>query len=390
MVNAYLGSGQSTASMVASRGSEVRAIYVLLLVVVAAAGALIGGTSVPIGEVASVTLRFVAAALLLASLLILAAHYLQQRHRFAVRFDRHRAAAVLLAALLVGLTIPVFGIYKQLVLPVRGFPLDPTLRALDRTLFFGTNSWRVVHALLPWRQATQVLDKLYTLWMSMMFVFPMLAILGGRTEADRVRLIGCWLAAWIIIGALGAWLLGSAGPCYYTALVGPDAGFADLTRELSHQALAARASGSPIAAIEFQSMLLGAFREGAYAPAGGISAAPSMHVAMAVLFALGGFHLNRLLGAVLTVFAAAIWLGSVHLGWHYAVDGLISIVAMVAIWIAAKPLSLSLLGVFDSPRGWAPPRSPDAGGGYPSRSQRAPNRFGYSQPHASPSRPRRP
>ncbi|AQR75351.1 phosphatase PAP2 family protein [Sphingomonas sp. LM7] len=325
------------------RRLEMLAVAGLLLIVIVAAAGLAVATGTRLDAVAGIATRFMAASLFLGVLLCLTTLYMQRRRSSARRFDRTGVMVVLLAALLVGLTIPVFGMFKQLILPARGFPLDPVLRAIDQTLFLGADPWRVSHALMPSVGVTQFLDKLYTLWMPMMFVFPMLAIVAGRTEPDRVRLVGCWLAAWILIGGVGAWLLGSAGPCYYNALVAPDAGFALFDAQLQHQAQAAREGGWPIAAIEFQSMLLDAYRNGGYAPAGGISAAPSMHVAMAALFAIGGFRINRWLGGGLTLFAALIWVGSVHLGWHYAVDGLISIVAMLAIWFASDVVVGALL-----------------------------------------------
>lgn len=54
----------------------------------------------------------------------------------------------------------------------------------------------------------------------------------------------------------------------------------------------------------------------------GISAFPSMHVAMAVLFALYATRRSRLAGLLMWAFAAIIMVGSVVLGWHYAVGWL--------------------------------------------------------------------
>jgi hypothetical protein len=354
MTAVYVNADPSRAYAAGQRGRELKALGGLLLIVIAAATVLTVGTSANVAQVSSVATRFLAASLFLAALLCLAVVYVQRRHASARNFDRNRAMGMLMAALLVGLTIPVFGIFKQLVLPLRGFPLDPMLRTIDQALFLGVDPWRLSHSLLPSLAAIRLLDQLYTIWMPIMFAFPMLAILAGRTELERIRLVSAWLAAWILVGGLGAWLLGSAGPCYYNALVGADASFAELVGRLAQQAREARDSGLPVAAIDFQSALVEAYRHGGYAPAGGISAAPSMHVAMAVLFAIGGFTVNRWLGGAMTVFAAAIWVGSVHLGWHYAIDGLISLVAMLMIWSASAPLARWLLGTVATRRGIQP------------------------------------
>ena len=47
----------------------------------------------------------------------------------------------------------------------------------------------------------------------------------------------------------------------------------------------------------------------------GISAMPSLHVAMAVFWT---------------------WIGSFHLGWHYALDGLVSLIGVILIWRFAR------------------------------------------------------
>ena len=59
---------------------------------------------------------------------------------------------------------------------------------------------------------------------------------------------------------------------------------------------------------------------------------PSLHVATPVLFALLGWRTHRWLGVAFTIYAAIVLVGSVHLGWHYAVDGYASIIAVPLIW----------------------------------------------------------
>ncbi len=244
-------------------------------------------------------------------------------------------------ALLAGLTIPTFGIFKQLILPAQGFPWDPNFAAWDKALFFGTDPWRVTHAWLGSVQATKAIDFCYSrVWMIIMYSFPVITVACFDDIAMRVRIFGSWLASWIFIGGAGAWLFASAGPVYYSHLVGPHASFDELNMRLKTIAFAARHQAMPILAIEFQPMLLKAFNSGRYAPAGGISAMPSMHIAMATLFALVAFRLSRLLGCIMTLFALIIWVGSVHLGWHYALDGIVAALMMVAIWRLAFAIHL--------------------------------------------------
>ena len=61
---------------------------------------------------------------------------------------------------------------------------------------------------------------------------------------------------------------------------------------------------------------------------------PSMHLASTFCCVLLGLATRRWLGAVFGVFALLILVGSVHLGWHYAVDGYVAIIATCAIWRA--------------------------------------------------------
>jgi hypothetical protein len=68
----------------------------------------------------------------------------------------------------------------------------------------------------------------------------------------------------------------------------------------------------------------------------GISAAPSMHVTIASLMAMSLFSVNRKLGFIAWIYAAIIEIGSIHLAWHYAVDGYLALLFTSIIWWATK------------------------------------------------------
>lgn len=310
---------------------DVTTLAQLNALVMIAGVILLGITATPLSQLLPIAARFMVAMAALGTAIALATTYVCFRESRAIP-NAAFVARLALAGLLVALTISVFGIFKQMVLPMRGFPLDPALARLDRWLLLGHDAWAVSHALTPGIWATIVYDRLYSVWMLAMVLFPMVAMVAIPRSDLRVRLVTCWLASWIIVGGLLAWMLGSAGPCYYTALIGPDAGFALLDQRLGEQLREATAMGSNIDALSFQPKLLSVFGSETLAPAGGISAMPSMHVAMAALFAIGGFQVRNWLGWIATVYCALIWIGSVHLGWHYFADGLVSILVMLALW----------------------------------------------------------
>ena len=69
----------------------------------------------------------------------------------------------------------------------------------------------------------------------------------------------------------------------------------------------------------------------------GISAMPSMHNGSALLFALAGYQVSRFAGHLLSAHAILIFIGSIHLGWHYAVDSYLAWALTLVIWFAVWP-----------------------------------------------------
>ena len=137
---------------------------------------------------------------------------------------------------------------------------------------------------------------------------------------------------WILIGGILAIVFSSAGPCFYGRLgLTPDP-YADLMAYLRgvNEML-------PIWAIPVQDVLW----QGHVAKSAidGISAMPSMHNGSALLFALAGYQVSRFAGHLLSAHAILIFIGSVHLGWHYAVDSYLAWALTLVIWFAMAPVA---------------------------------------------------
>ena len=158
-----------------------------------------------------------------------------------------------------------------------------------------------------------------------MVVGSYLIAAGTKRPALRHQYLMAFMACWFVGGFLIAMAFSSAGPCYY-ARIGLGDAFAPLM-----SALHAADARLPVWALSTQNALWDGFT-GLRPGSAGISAFPSMHVATAVLMALLASSVHRAAGIVMWIYAGIILFGSVLLGWHYVIDGLVSIPFAVLVW----------------------------------------------------------
>ena len=249
-----------------------------------------------------------------------------------------RAFWLVTACVLTTLTFPFYAAFKELVLPMRGFVWDRTLAHAGRAIF-GQSPWTITHLYFGTVTGTRLLDLAYRSLLPLMFGLPLVTALLVTRPRLRFRILFTWTTSWILIGSLAGWFFASAGPCYYNSFVAYDPDYAELQRRLAEIGRQAVAQGHPIASLTYQSGLLLTYRTHDFAPGGGISAMPSMHVAMVTLVALSAWQFNRLLGILGIYLTFAVWIATIHFGWHYFVDGPVGAAMMVALWLAAKKVA---------------------------------------------------
>jgi hypothetical protein len=239
--------------------------------------------------------------------------------------------AILVAALLVPTQI-TFQALKQSIGPVIGFRADPLLHRID-VLLHGGMAWTWFEPLLMNPSWVRVVDRLYMAWFGLLFVFFFWAS-WSSARVLRQRALVAFLLMWIGAGTTTAWLASSAGPCYYGHVVAGVDPYEPLITRLD----AIASEQGELKARFNQKGLWELRRADEWGYFAGISAMPSLHVGVAVLFALVALQRSRVLGFVLTLYAAAIQIGSVILAWHYAVDGYLGALLAVLCWSVAGAL----------------------------------------------------
>ncbi|QNN25043.1 hypothetical protein HED60_23115 [Planctomycetales bacterium ZRK34] len=124
------------------------------------------------------------------------------------------------------------------------------------------------------------------------------------------RLLLAWVMLWTFGGTVLALLLSSSGPFYAEGLT---------------------QTGSVSAA--WQARLAEAWCSGRQFPGSGISAMPSMHVGVACLVALAAYNRRYWLWPAALAFLMLTQIVTVVQGWHWSIDGYVSIVLAMLAWM---------------------------------------------------------
>jgi len=240
---------------------------------------------------------------------------------------RQRIAGFLAACVLAPLFFSTFGSFKRLIPRLNPFSWDPAFVELDRWLHLGEHPWRLLQPVLGEPLVTSALSFTYNLWFFVLsFTFIWQALSSKRARL-RMQFLIAFLLTWVVLGTVLATVFSSAGPVYFGAVTGRADPFAPLMTYLYGVQ-----EVYPVWALDVQERLWATYQAGGIDLGSGISAMPSLHVGTSVLFALLGWRINRWAGIAYTVFAGLIMIGSVHLAWHYAIDGYVSLIALPPIW----------------------------------------------------------
>lgn len=235
-------------------------------------------------------------------------------------FTSERVGGGLILLALTPVFIDTFSSLKQALWWLVPFTWDSTLARVSEWVHGGWPAYAWIEPILT-PSVLRALDTAYILW----FLVMLAALIGCAWSVPSSRRLQALLAftlAWVLIGTGAAALFGSVGPCYVGHLVnGPN----------PYALRLARLQGAALVAPALQADLWANLQAGEWRPYSGVSAMPSMHVAVATWVALWLWpsRLGRCFGLV---FLAVTQVASVALAWHYAIDGYVAIVLTLGVW----------------------------------------------------------
>ena len=258
-------------------------------------------------------------------------YWLARDLRHCLISDRERVLSGFIAAFSIVFFAAVFSYVKDSIPQMNPFSWDPTFAHLDRMLHGGYDPYVLLAPVFGNPLMTKLADSAYSLWFLLIYFFAFTACMDKENPTRRNRFLFAFFLSWIIGGSILATIFSSVGPVYYQ-----DFGFGDQFMPLVDRLHEIGASTS-LTALELQAALLDGYQNNGKLT--GISAMPSMHLALAWLIAFQSFQYRRVFGWVMIGFALMIQFSSVHLGWHYAVDGYLGFGVAIICWFAASWLA---------------------------------------------------
>lgn len=203
----------------------------------------------------------------------------------------------------------------------------------DLALHGGVAPWELSHRLSAYIDTDGAVRTYSGFWGAFAFSFPAFLALCDQDDMRKMRFLALYALAWIVIGNVFATVFSSVGPIYIDRYYGGDS-FAPMIASLKELTF----PGTSVDALQTRLWEALITDDGMATGGAAISAFPSMHVAIAVVWAIYMTERSRFFAPVAIGFAVTIIFLSVYTGWHYAVDGYASIVGVLALYAALRQL----------------------------------------------------
>ena len=234
-----------------------------------------------------------------------------------LREEPGRAAFAGLVVMVAGLNMIAFMWVKPLLNYAVPFWADPYLARIDHLLFLGHDPW----PLLAWLNFPAAGSVYHQVWFAMM-ILALILVAWAPASPEKSAMMLTYFLLWSLIGPLLHSLMPAVGPIFYERM-----GYGDRFSGLPEQPETR----------QIADYLWTIYANRHFGAGSGISAMPSLHVTLGVWIALAIHVFARWLTLPATVFAAMIFLMSIALGWHYAIDGIVGAAATLGCYFTLLP-----------------------------------------------------
>jgi hypothetical protein len=282
----------------------------------------IAGSSVPVAVICMIVIQFYKVATVDKSKSPTKDLFRRMKGVFSHRDTLARGIPMYVSVLLFMYT---FTIYKANISNFIPFSWDVTFDHWDKAMHFGVRPWELLQPVFGNIPATLMLNVNYNVWFIIMKVFWVYFAFVHAPGVERTRFWISYMLIWSLGGTGLAIWFSSVGPCFYGLLIDGVDPYAPLLSQLRGFNTVV-----PIWAVDTQDFLWQYRLE--QSALGGVTAMPSMHNATALLFVLLAWNWGKIWRWAMITHAVLIYLGSIHLGWHYAVDSYLAWAITLACW----------------------------------------------------------
>ena len=223
--------------------------------------------------------------------------------------------------LAIGLMIGSYRDFKKMMPEISPFSWDTAFANLDKAIH-GADPWQYLSALDVFYEPMALVYS--QLWHPIHTVITLIICVCAFKVRGQYLLT--YVSSWIIAGNIMPLFFMAGGPIFYERLTGNQR-FVELSDALNAKARV-NASGLNLYDQLWQAYLVPSDFIG-----GGISAFPSLHVAISTLLFLTARSFGRIPTLTALAFLIFTLIGSVNLGWHYAVDGYASLLIVWGLWV---------------------------------------------------------
>jgi membrane-associated phospholipid phosphatase len=221
-----------------------------------------------------------------------------------------------------------FCVGKSLIPHLASYSWDPDFAALDKLLAFGRYPHEIITPLIDRLNIGTGIDSLYIIWFLVLFLAQGYCIFADRDETERMRYLWATLLCWAVIGTGFALLFASVGPAFYADYYPGPSPYAGLIPHLKQ-------ISPDLEVLRLGPDMLALRGNGKVVNLNALSAMPSLHVGIAALNACYFWRKSRLAGAAMAGYGFIIFIGSIYLGWHYAIDGYAGAAFAILAWIVS-------------------------------------------------------